>query len=140
MSADTMELMWLAGWFDGHGVISIGKTRRQSAVRLDGSSCDRSIVERVRAIAGGNLQTRPTDARGQRADPNSMAKYGYRNGGLRQRLFRWQLCGEKAAVLLQTLMPLMVSETRREKAAAAIENFESRKPVVAKSINNGQKL
>jgi hypothetical protein len=69
-----------------------------------------------------------------------MAKYGYRNGGLRQRLFRWQLCGEKAAVLLQTLMPLMVSETRREKAAAAIENFESRKPVVAKSINNGQKL
>jgi hypothetical protein len=36
----------------------------------------------------------------------------------------------------------MVSKTRQEKAAAAIANFESRKPVVAKSINqiNGENL
>jgi LAGLIDADG-like domain len=122
MSTNAMQFAWLAGWFSGDGHISIGRTTRQSAVRLEGSSCDRALLQHVQAIAGcGTIYSRPSDRRGR--------------NGRRKQLFRWQLGGKPAVVLLSKLQPLLVGRRHRATIAAAALSISNRKIRKTKTKN-----
>ena len=133
------EAYWLAGFLDARGCIGIGIDidTRQSAVRLEGSSCDPDILKRVQEIAGGTIQKRPSDKRGGHAiKPERSLRYGYRSNGLRKRLYRWQCCGEKAVAILREIAPLLVSEQRKQRAIEAIQYFEKRRSEKRKQTND----
>jgi hypothetical protein len=80
----------------------------------------------VRQIAGGTIQQRPSDKRGGHADPNALAKHGYRNNGLRKQLWRWRINGEGAVTILREVAPYLASKKRQRAAIKAIQQFEKR--------------
>jgi hypothetical protein len=121
------ELHWLAGFIDARGGIRVGATLRENIVRVESSSCERAILVRAQQIAGGTIQARPSDRRGGHADPDAIERYGYRNGGLRKRLYRWRMSAEAAVNLLTLVRPLLASRQRQRPAARAIKAFETRK-------------
>src|SRR4029077_19928041 len=118
MNGYAMQFGWLAGWFDGHGCIRIGKTTQETAVRLELSSCDRGVLKHVRSIVGGAIYRRPRDLREGR-----------------KQLYRWQLGGEQGVELLFNLEPLLVGKRHRAKIAAAAQSVSNRQ---IKSNNQGK--
>ena len=100
---------WLAGYLDALGRIDIGVTSRESPARLCVASIDREFLKEFQAIGGGTIQLRPGDNRGRR-----------------QKLYRWQLCGWPAAVLLEQVAPFMRNSHRQRRAGRAIRQCERR--------------
>ena len=97
MSTNAMQFQWLSGWLSGHGYI----LTTRNTVRIEGSSCDRSLVQHVQSIAGGKVYQRPSDRRGRR-----------------KQNWRWQVAGDRAVELLAELEPLLAGNRHRAKIAS----------------------
>jgi hypothetical protein len=94
-----VEVAWMAGLLEGEGYFA----RHQGLPRIQLQMTDFDIIERAKEITGGcGSISKATDPRGGR----KQAK-------------RWELTGERAAILMERILPHMGSR-RAEKIAEVV--------------------
>lgn len=96
-------LIYLAGYFDGEGCVSVQKaTKKYPYLQVQVASGDKEIIEKYFEVFGGHLYKE--------------------KGGTNRQLYRWTIGGAKAQEVLKILLPFLFAK-KAQAELALIPNF-----------------
>lgn len=115
MSISNEFKIWLAGFFDGEGCISIGRTRNTILIRVCLTNTNLKVLELIKSYYGGDIWI---NSRNAKDHPEWKIGYNYR--------IQWN----RAIVLLKDIYPYL--QVKKEVAELAIDFYHSDDCIVVK--------